>query len=95
LSNDDLLAAELIDLLLYSVGHSNIGTLLQVWPVGEISLASSMAKSAADEAMVPDYDPETRVSLNKSVDQLPSVFNGAVWFMYIGGISSKLYFIFL
>ncbi|GKE31845.1 alpha/beta hydrolase fold protein, partial [Tanacetum coccineum] len=27
------------------------------------------------EAMAPDYDPETRVSLNKFVDQLPSVFN--------------------
>ncbi|GJT12098.1 alpha/beta hydrolase fold protein [Tanacetum coccineum] len=25
------------------------------------------------EAMAPDYDPETRVSLNKFVDQLPSV----------------------
>ncbi|KVH87537.1 Protein of unknown function DUF1350 [Cynara cardunculus var. scolymus] len=153
LPNDDLLAAELVDLPLYSVGHSN-GALLQVltgsyfsekipknmmftfkalcfkiygtvlesdvispllWkanaiisynnrpateavpyfeqlgplvsqlmPVVEASPVSSMAKGAADawrvlldtaEAMTPDYDPEARVSLNKFVDQLPSVFN--------------------
>ena len=30
------------------------------------------------EAMAPDYDPETRVSLNKFVDQLPSVFNQVI-----------------
>lgn len=124
LPNDDLLAAELVDLPLYSVGHSN-GALLQVltgsyfsekipkanaiisynnrpateavpyfeqlgplvsqfMPVVEASPVSSMAKGAADawrvlldtaEAMTPDYDPEARVSLNKFVDQLPSVFN--------------------
>ncbi|GKB04964.1 alpha/beta hydrolase fold protein [Tanacetum coccineum] len=56
----------------------------QMMPVVEVSPVSSMAKSAVDawkalletaEAMVPDYDPETRVLLNKFVDQLPSVFN--------------------
>ncbi|GKC23472.1 alpha/beta hydrolase fold protein [Tanacetum coccineum] len=56
----------------------------QMMPMVEASPVSSMAKSAADawktlldtaEAMVPDYDPETRVSLDKFVDQLPSVFN--------------------
>ena len=30
------------------------------------------------EAMAPNYDPETRVSLNKFVDQLPSVFNQVI-----------------
>ncbi|PWA60219.1 alpha/Beta hydrolase fold protein [Artemisia annua] len=124
LPSDGLLAAELADLPLYSVGHSN-GALLQVlagsyfsdklpkanaiisynnrpateavpyfeqlgplvsqmMPMVEASPVSSMAKSAADawkalldtaETMAPDYDPETRVSLNKFVDQLPSVFN--------------------
>ncbi|KAL4565179.1 hypothetical protein LXL04_029264 [Taraxacum kok-saghyz] len=124
LPSDDLSPADLIDLPLYSVGHSN-GALLQVlsgsyfsdripkanaiisynnrpateavpyfeqlgplvsqlMPVVEASPVSSMAKSAADawrvlldtaESMTPDYDPETRVSLNKFVDQLPSVFN--------------------
>nr|GFA12976.1 alpha/beta hydrolase fold protein [Tanacetum cinerariifolium] len=124
LPSDGLLAAELVDLPLYSVGHSN-GALLQVlsgsyfsdklpkanaiisynnrpateavpyfeqlgplvsqmMPMVEASPVSSMAKSAADawkalldtaEAMAPGYDPETRVSLDKFVDQLPSVFN--------------------
>ncbi|GKA02040.1 alpha/beta hydrolase fold protein [Tanacetum coccineum] len=124
LPSDALLAAELVDIPLYSVGHSN-GALLQVlsgsyfsdklpkanaiisynnrpateavpyfeqlgplvsqmMPMVEASPVSSMAKSAADawkalldtaEAMAPDYDPETRVSLDKFVDQLPSVFN--------------------
>lgn len=124
LPNDDVSPSELIDLPLYSVGHSN-GALLQVlsgsyfsdripkanaiisynnrpateavpyfeqlgplvsqlMPVVEASPVSSMAKSAADawkvlldtaESLTPDYDPETRVSLNKFVDQLPSVFN--------------------
>ncbi|KAI3690144.1 hypothetical protein L2E82_48119 [Cichorium intybus] len=124
LPNDDVSPSELVDLPLYSVGHSN-GALLQVlsgsyftdkipkanaiisynnrpateavpyfeqlgplmsqlMPVVEASPVSSMAKGAADawrvlldtaEAMTPDYDPETRVSLNKFVDQLPSVFN--------------------
>ncbi|XP_022029316.1 uncharacterized protein LOC110930329 isoform X1 [Helianthus annuus] len=124
LPDDGLLAAELVDLPLYSVGHSN-GALLQVltgsyfsdklpkanaiisynnrpateavpyfeqlgplvsqlMPVVEASPVSSMAKGAADawkalldtaEAMTPDYDPEARVSLDKFVDQLPSVFN--------------------
>ncbi|KAD6453692.1 hypothetical protein R6Q59_027840 [Mikania micrantha] len=124
LPNDDLLAIDLVDLPLYSVGHSN-GALLQVltgsyfseklpkanaiisynnrpateavpyfeqlgpivsqlMPVVEASPVSSMAKGAADawkalldtaEAMTPDYDPEARISLDKFVDQLPSVFN--------------------
>ncbi|GKC02462.1 alpha/beta hydrolase fold protein [Tanacetum coccineum] len=103
LPSDGLLAAELVDLPLYSVGHSN-GALLQVlggsyfsdklpklgplvsqmMPMVEASHVSSMAKSVADawktlldtaEAMTPDYDPETRVSLDKFFDQLPSVFN--------------------
>ncbi|KAK1430739.1 hypothetical protein QVD17_13695 [Tagetes erecta] len=124
LPNDDLLAAGLVDLPIYSVGHSN-GALLQVltgsyfsdklpkanaiisynnrpateavpyfeqlgplmsqlMPVVEASPVSSIAKGAADawkalldtaEAMTPDYDPEARVSLDKFVDQLPSVFN--------------------
>lgn len=124
LPNDDVSPSELVDLPLYSVGHSN-GALLQVlsgsyftdkipkanaiisynnrpateavpyfeqlgplmsqlMPVVEASPVSSMAKGAADawrvlldtaEAMTPDYDPETRVSLNKFVDQLPLVFN--------------------
>nr|XP_043628228.1 uncharacterized protein LOC122599734 [Erigeron canadensis] len=123
LPNDEILAAELADLPLYSVGHSN-GALLQVltgsyflekipkanaiisynnrpateavpyfeqlgplvsqlMPVVEASPVSSVAKSAADawkalldtaEAVVPDYDHEARVSLDKFVDQLPSVF---------------------
>ncbi|KAK3004083.1 hypothetical protein RJ639_017883 [Escallonia herrerae] len=120
----DLTAAELADLPLYSVGHSN-GALLQVltgsyfsekipkanaiisynnrpateavpyfeqlgplvsqvMPVVEASPINLMAKSASDawtvllntaERMTPDYDPEVMVSLNKFVDQLPSVFN--------------------
>ncbi|KAK3006456.1 hypothetical protein RJ639_015694 [Escallonia herrerae] len=120
----DLTAAELADLPLYSVGHSN-GALLQVltgsyfsekipkasaiisynnrpateavpyfeqlgplvsqlMPVVEASPINLMAKSASDawtmllntaERMNPDYDPEVMVSLNKFVDQLPSVFN--------------------
>ncbi|KAI7752973.1 hypothetical protein M8C21_026714 [Ambrosia artemisiifolia] len=124
LPDDGLLASELVDLPLYSVGHSN-GALLQVlsgsyfsdklpkanaiisynnrpateavpyfeqlgplvsqlMPVVEASPVSSMAKGAADawkalldtaQAMTPDYDPEARVSLDKFVDQLPSVFN--------------------
>ncbi|XP_071730554.1 uncharacterized protein [Rutidosis leptorrhynchoides] len=124
LPNDGLLAAELVDLPLYSVGHSN-GALLQVltgsyfsekipkanaiisynnrpateavpyfeqlgplvsqlMPAVEASPVSSMAKGAADawkalldaaETMTPDYDPEARLSLDKFVDQLPSVFN--------------------
>ncbi|GJY85001.1 alpha/beta hydrolase fold protein [Tanacetum coccineum] len=56
----------------------------QMMPMVEESPVSSMAKSVADawkalldtaEAMAPDYDPETRVSLDKFVYQLPSVFN--------------------
>ncbi|KAK9067869.1 hypothetical protein SSX86_011980 [Deinandra increscens subsp. villosa] len=124
LPNDDLLATDLVNLPLYSVGHSN-GALLQVltgsyfseklpkanaivsynnrpateavpyfeqlgplvsqlMPVVEASPVSSMAKGAADawktlldtaESMTPNYDPEARISLNKFVDQLPSVFN--------------------
>lgn len=120
----NLTAAELVDLPLYSVGHSN-GALLQVLtgsyfcekipkanaiisynnrpateavpyfeqlgplmsqmiPIVESSPMSSMARSASDAwkvlldtagAMTPDYDPEAMISLNKFVDQLPSVFN--------------------
>jgi hypothetical protein len=122
--NSGLSAAELVDLPLYSVGHSN-GALLQVltgsynsekipkgnaiisynnrpateavpyfeqlgplvsqmMPLVESSPMSSIARSASDawkalvdtaEAMTPNYDPESMVSLNKFVNQLPSVFN--------------------
>lgn len=53
-------------------------------PVMEASPINLMAKSASDAwrvlldtavTMTPDYDPEAMVSLNKFVDQLPSVFN--------------------
>ncbi|GJQ96841.1 alpha/beta hydrolase fold protein [Tanacetum coccineum] len=97
LLSDGLLAAELVDLPLYSVGHSN-GALLQVLygsyfsdklpkanaiisynsPQQRHYPTSSRCLKAlldTDEAMAPDYDPETRVSLDKFVDQLPSVFN--------------------
>ncbi|KAM7493677.1 hypothetical protein LguiB_028286 [Lonicera macranthoides] len=56
----------------------------QMMPLVEASPISSMARRASDawkvlldtaEAMTPDYDPEAVVSLNKFVDQLPSVFN--------------------
>lgn len=33
----------------------------------------------AAETMAPDYDPEARLSLDKFVDQLPSVFNQVLW----------------
>uniref|UniRef100_M1BVA3 Uncharacterized protein n=1 Tax=Solanum tuberosum TaxID=4113 RepID=M1BVA3_SOLTU len=115
-------AAEIVDLPLYSVGHSN-GALIQALvgsyfcekipkanviisynnrPASEavpyfeqlgllvgqmvpvISPAYSMAQSASGDALrvlldtagtiIPDYDPETVVSLTKFADQLPSVF---------------------
>ncbi|GKB40002.1 putative reverse transcriptase domain-containing protein [Tanacetum coccineum] len=67
LPKDDLLAAELVDLPLYSVGHSN-GALLQVL----VDAWKALLDTA--EAMAPDYDPETRVSLNKFVAQGISEF---------------------
>ncbi|GKD63849.1 uncharacterized protein Tco_1305957, partial [Tanacetum coccineum] len=56
LPKDDLLAAELVDLPLYSV--------VDAW--------KALLDTA--EAMAPDYDPETRVSLNKFVAQGISEF---------------------
>uniref|UniRef100_A0A5B6ZNX5 Uncharacterized protein n=1 Tax=Davidia involucrata TaxID=16924 RepID=A0A5B6ZNX5_DAVIN len=53
-------------------------------PVVEASPMYSMARSASDawkvlldtaETIIPNYDQEAMVSLNKFVDQLPSVFN--------------------
>lgn len=32
--------------------------------------------------MTPDYDPEAMASLNKFVDQLPSVFNQVFYFIF-------------
>ncbi|KAL3361599.1 hypothetical protein AABB24_014461 [Solanum stoloniferum] len=122
LPDSGLSAADIVDLPLYSVGHSN-GALIQVLvgsyfcekipkanviisynnrPASEavpyfeqlgllvgqmvpvISPAYSMAQSASGDALrvlldtagtiIPDYDPETVVSLTKFADQLPSVF---------------------
>ncbi|XP_057799077.1 uncharacterized protein LOC131014921 [Salvia miltiorrhiza] len=56
----------------------------QMMPVIETSPMYSVAQSFSDgwktlidlaERVVPDYDPESTVSLTKFVDQLPSVFN--------------------
>ncbi|XP_027181108.1 uncharacterized protein LOC113779644 isoform X1 [Coffea eugenioides] len=120
LSPDDI-----VDLPLYSVGHSN-GALLQVltgsyfcdkipkanaiisynnrpaseavpyfeqlgplvsqiFPIMEASPVYSFTRNASADAwkvlldtagtMIPDYDPEVAVSVNKFVDQLPAVFN--------------------
>ncbi|KAH0645553.1 hypothetical protein KY290_034337 [Solanum tuberosum] len=122
LPDSGLSAADIVDLPLYSVGHSN-GALIQALvgsyfcekipkanviisynnrPASEavpyfeqlgllvgqmvpvISPAYSMAQSASGDALrvlldtagtiIPDYDPETVVSLTKFADQLPSVF---------------------
>uniref|UniRef100_A0A5B6ZLU7 DUF1350 domain-containing protein n=1 Tax=Davidia involucrata TaxID=16924 RepID=A0A5B6ZLU7_DAVIN len=123
LPDANLTAAQLVQLPVYSVGHSN-GALLQVligsyfsekipkanavisyynrpateaipyfeqlsalasqmMPVVESSPINSMARSASDAwkvlndtagAMIPTYDQEAVISLNKFVDQLPSVF---------------------
>ncbi|XP_059663071.1 uncharacterized protein LOC132308834 isoform X2 [Cornus florida] len=128
LPDENLTAAELVHLPLYSVGHSN-GALLQVltgsyfsekipkanaiisynnrpateavpyfeqfgplvsqvMPAMEASPIYSMAKNASGDAwkmlletagaMMPDYDQEAVISLNKFVDQLPSVLDQVV-----------------
>ncbi|CAI9755538.1 unnamed protein product [Fraxinus pennsylvanica] len=57
----------------------------QMMPVMEASPMYSMAQSVTGDAwkalvdvaerIIPDYDPEAAISLNKFVDQLPAVFN--------------------
>lgn len=120
-----LSADDIVDLPLYSVGHSN-GALLQVltgsyfcekipkanaiisynnrpaseavpyfeqlgplvsqvFPIMEASPVYSFTRNASADAwkvlldtagtMIPNYDPEVAVSINKFVDQLPAVFN--------------------
>nr|GEY79501.1 hypothetical protein [Tanacetum cinerariifolium] len=98
LPSDGLLPAELVDLPLYSVGHSYFSDKLpkvclrllcryNLVQCGDLMLGechnilqqqarnrgSTLLRAA--ETMAPGYDPETRVSLDKFIDQLPSVFN--------------------
>ncbi|XP_027084445.2 uncharacterized protein [Coffea arabica] len=57
----------------------------QIFPIMEASPVYSFTRNASADAwkvlldtagtMIPDYDPEVAVSVNKFVDQLPAVFN--------------------